>query len=95
MNYTAKVISVIETTLLVRGEGVAESPVRCITQYWSTEGKLLAEVDPCVEMEFTPEVRAAIYALIEREIFTPSKKSPATFFNQLAQLIGLRRSDKG
>lgn len=42
---TARVIQVIETTLLRRGKGVEDDPVRCITQYWSTEGELLAEVD--------------------------------------------------
>ncbi len=43
----AKVIQVIETTLTRRGNGDSiESPIRIITQYWSLEGKLLAEVDP-------------------------------------------------
>lgn len=44
---TAKVMQVIQTTLLRRGEGVEGDPVRIITQYWSFEGDLLAEVDPC------------------------------------------------
>jgi hypothetical protein len=44
----AKVIQVIETTLSRRGTGKdAASPIRCITQYWSLDGELLAEVDPC------------------------------------------------
>lgn len=44
----AKVIQVIETTLSRRGTGKDEtSPIRCITQYWSLDGELLAEVDPC------------------------------------------------
>ena len=44
----AELIQVIKTTLTRRGEGVPqEDPVRIITQYWSTDGKLLAEVDPC------------------------------------------------
>lgn len=43
----AKVIQVIVTTLLRRGDGKsAETAIRVVTQYWSLDGKLLAEVDP-------------------------------------------------
>jgi len=42
---TAKMIEVIETTLLRRGNG-KEIPVRVITQYWAKDGTLLAEYDP-------------------------------------------------
>ena len=43
----AKVIQVIETTLTRLGDGKsAETSIRVITQYWSLDGKLLAEVDP-------------------------------------------------
>lgn len=41
-----KVIQVIETSILRRGKGVIGDPIRVITQYWSLDGKLLAEVDP-------------------------------------------------
>ncbi len=44
-NDGAKVIQVIETVLLIRGNGDT-IPLRRITQYWSLDGKLLAEVDP-------------------------------------------------
>jgi len=40
----ARVIEVVETTLLRRGNGETE-PVRIIIQYWSREGYLLAEHD--------------------------------------------------
>jgi hypothetical protein len=30
-----------------RGAGVEGNPFRLVTQYWSTDGGLLAEVDPC------------------------------------------------
>ena len=43
---TAKLIQVIETTILRRGDGTKENPIRFITQYWSIDGILLAEVDP-------------------------------------------------
>lgn len=46
---SARVISVLETTLLRRGKGKDGDPVRIITQYWTPDGKLLAEVDPCKE----------------------------------------------
>lgn len=43
----ARVIQVIETTLTRKGDGkTAETAIRLVTQYWSLDGKLLAEVDP-------------------------------------------------
>ncbi len=42
----AKVIQVIVTDLGVIGKGVLGDPVRRITQYWTLDGQLLAEVDP-------------------------------------------------
>lgn len=43
----ARVIQVVETTLERRGSGKDDSdPIRVITQYWSLDGELLAEVDP-------------------------------------------------
>jgi hypothetical protein len=48
MNNEARVIQVIETSLMRRGDG-KEIPIRIITQYWSLDGKLLAEVDPVIE----------------------------------------------
>jgi hypothetical protein len=47
----ARVIQVIETDLLRRGDGTPSDPIRVITQYWSLDGKLLAEVDPCKELQ--------------------------------------------
>jgi hypothetical protein len=41
----AELIQVIRTTLLRRGDG-KDDPIRIITQYWSVDGELLAEVDP-------------------------------------------------
>lgn len=44
---TARVIQVIETKLLRRGSGESnDDPIRIVTQYWTLEGELLAEVDP-------------------------------------------------
>lgn len=42
----ASVIQVIQTNILRRGKGVENDPVRVITQYWSLDGRLLAELDP-------------------------------------------------
>jgi hypothetical protein len=42
----ARVVQVIETTLTRRGDG-ADTPIRIVHQYWSLEGELLAERDPC------------------------------------------------
>lgn len=42
------VMQVIRTTNLRRGDGTNRSPIRAITQFWSMDGDLLAEVDPLV-----------------------------------------------
>lgn len=44
--FNAKLIQVIVTEIEQRGDGTKESPIRRVTQYWSTDGKLLAERDP-------------------------------------------------
>lgn len=44
----ARVIPVIETTLLRRGDGSEADPMRIVTQYWSVDGEFLAERDPVV-----------------------------------------------
>ena len=41
-----KVINVIRTKLLLRGDGTTKDPYRKIEQYWSMSGKLLWENDP-------------------------------------------------
>jgi len=44
----ARVIQVIETTITRRGSGKdSSSQIRIITQYWSLDGDLLWEIDPC------------------------------------------------
>lgn len=46
---SVKLVEVIET-VTIKGNGVS-SPVREVIQYWSKEGKLLGEIDPCNEGE--------------------------------------------
>lgn len=46
MTADAEVIQVIRTRLLRRGNG-STTPIRIIEQFWSLDGELLAEVDPC------------------------------------------------
>lgn len=41
---SARVIKVIETKC-TRGDGTSADPVRTVYQYWSVDGKLLAEND--------------------------------------------------
>lgn len=50
---SARVIQVIETKALC-GAGTDEDPCRCITQYWSMEGDLLAESDPVLTCRAAP-----------------------------------------
>lgn len=50
MEKDVEVIQVIRTTLLRRGDGKSsDSPIRAVTQYWTFDGTLLAEVDPCAD----------------------------------------------
>lgn len=56
---SAKVIEVIKTITVI-GEGTTENMVRPLHQYWSLEGKLLAEYDPCTT-EFTIKVDESSY----------------------------------
>lgn len=45
---SAQVIQVIKTESL-RGEGTNEDMCRIVKQYWSFDGELLAENDPCAK----------------------------------------------
>ena len=54
-----KQLTVIETTLTRRGDGTPDSPIRVITQYWSQEGDLIIEHDPC-DLKLTREKQSAI-----------------------------------
>lgn len=44
-------IEVIRTKLTTRGTGKENNPVRRVEQFWSLDGKLLAENDPIEEEE--------------------------------------------
>ena len=73
----ARIVSVIETTLTHRGDGVS-TPVRIIRQYWSPSGELLAEKDPCPdhEREIKVLLDAILWALGEKGDF-PSRPAGA------------------
>lgn len=43
-----KLVPVIRT-VVARGKGVPADPVREVVQFWSRNGELLAENDPCLE----------------------------------------------
>lgn len=64
---TARVIQVIETTLALRGTGRFErDPIRAITQYWTPEGVLLAEVDPVPAPDASNYVEAVARAVYDQ-----------------------------
>ncbi len=48
----AELIEVIHT-VATRGKGVHGDPIRNVDQYWSKDGKLLAEKDTIRDMEVT------------------------------------------
>jgi len=37
---------------LIRGHGTSESPIRQVQQFWSPDGKLLAERDPLAKITY-------------------------------------------
>lgn len=45
-----ELIQVIRTRIATRGNGEENDPYRAVTQYWSTDGVLLAE-EPDIEVE--------------------------------------------
>ena len=49
----AKLVEVIETEI-VRGKGIDTDPCRAVVQYWSKDGELLAERDPCRDGSWKP-----------------------------------------
>lgn len=44
-NFNAEVMKVIRTELTLRGKGIEGDPIRRIIEFWSLDGRLLAEVD--------------------------------------------------
>lgn len=76
-----KLIQVIECTELRHGSGASHaSPVRIVTQYFSTDGVLLAQVDPCsktVSIEDDPKQQ---------------EESRQTFYGDLQKML---REDDG
>lgn len=50
-----ELIQVVRTTLLRRGEGEKNDPIRRIEQFWSLDGKLLAENDPYLKAVARPK----------------------------------------
>ena len=57
---SVEVIEVVATTLMRRGAGVKDDPVRIITQYWSKGGRLLAEVDPMLDRDRYTDLNSGI-----------------------------------
>lgn len=53
-----RVLQVIETNILRRGDGTKGNPFRVVTQYWTMDGEIITEIDP--EDEFTDEERMII-----------------------------------
>lgn len=83
---TAKIVRLIETkTNRVSGNGPAD-PVRIVTQYWTTNGQIVAENDPFPVNETLMELRSLIYDLkhrAKRDGLTHSHlKSPSGIWEQ-------------
>lgn len=65
---TVKLVHLIETTLTRRGKGVESDPVRVITQYWTVEGKLVAEVDPFAVDYTAPQMSKQMEEVLNRTL---------------------------
>ena len=59
----ARVIKVIVTDLELRGKGTSESVYRRVTQYWTLDGELLAEVDPAPDKPASNAASGLDYAI--------------------------------
>ena len=42
-----EIVQLIRTDLTKRGKGTEDDPCRVIRQYWSMDGELVFEIDPC------------------------------------------------
>lgn len=63
-----ELIEVIRTELTSRGKGTEDDPCRRVTQYWSKEGELLAEVDPCEKYFNVEKERDKFYETLLAEV---------------------------
>jgi hypothetical protein len=61
----ARLIEVIETDLQRRGRGSEGDPHRRVVQYWSKDGRLLAEQDPWTSPERSAEAHHALRHLVD------------------------------
>lgn len=52
-------VTLIRTTMTSKGSGSPDSPVRCLVQYWTSEGQLVETRDPCA-ISVSPELLALI-----------------------------------
>lgn len=81
---TVKNITLIETTLTRRGDGESPaSPIRIITQYWTPDGKLVVERDPCAT-DLTPELKSKIRDFLIKEL---DPDHAIKIYNQLDALL--------
>lgn len=88
---TAKIIQVIETRLTTRGSGKDESsPIRGIVQYWSQDGVLLAEVDPCPPFSMPHDPRISEW-LAPGAVVPCTPETVAVLVREMARLYGGRR----
>lgn len=71
----AKVIQVIEVEI-TRGKGIEGDVFRGVTQYWSLDGELLAENDPCVTDRPTPSIERGAQML--KDLYFHRKAPPIT-----------------
>jgi len=80
---SAKLMTVIVTDMECRGKGVDGDPCRRITQYWTPDGTLLVEKDPC-----PPDELFAIPAIPEQRETCKWKKSGDSIENPHFQIEG-------
>jgi hypothetical protein len=87
---SVEIISVIRTTLLVRGEGAEARPTQKITQFWSLTGDLLAEVDPSpsvAEVAKADPARDAFMLALERWFNKQSPGGTAELFRATGSFL--------
>ena len=77
----ARLVTIIQT-MAIRGSGVGEDMVRYVYQYWSLEGKFLAEYDPLISDEQAKKYKKNVESMDKDTTNLQKYKTASYFLNQ-------------
>lgn len=85
---TVELVQVIRTNLERRGNGTDGAPLRIITQYWTTDGEFLCEVDPLLSPG-SPDAVPSPNGLLETMMPARPRVKPGAPLDAAAELKAL------